>query len=98
MQFSARVINSQNNRMINICDPDLLGKTIVDGDLSITISKDYYGEKIIDESEAKILLENSTSINMVGENTISFSIGIGIGSKDAVKKINNTPYLIIFKM
>ena len=98
MQFSARVINSQNNKIVNICDPDLLGKTIVDDDLNITISKGYYGEKIIDESEAKILLENSTSINMVGENTISFSIGLGIGSKDAVKKINNIPFLIVFKM
>jgi|TARA_B100000029_G_scaffold444244_1_gene463880 hypothetical protein len=98
MQFSARVINSQNNKIVNICDPDLLGKTIVDDDLNITISKGYYGEKIIDESEAKILLENSTSINMVGENTISFSIGLGIGSKDAVKKIDNIPFLIVFKM
>ncbi len=98
MQFSARVINSQNHNMVNICDPDLLGKTIVDGDLTINISKDYYGEKMIDESQAKILLENSTSINMVGENTISFSTGLGIGSKDAVRKINNIPFLIVFKM
>ena len=98
MQFSARVINSQNNKIVNMCDPDLLGKTVVDGDLNLTISKDYYGEKIIDESEARILLENSTSINMVGENTISFSIGLGIGSKNAVKKINDIPFLIVFKM
>ena len=53
---------------------------------------------MIDESQAKILLENSTSINMVGENTISFSTGLGIGSKDAVRKINNIPFLIVFKM
>ena len=39
MQFSARVINSQNHNMVNICDPELLGKIIVDGDLTINISK-----------------------------------------------------------
>ena len=98
MQFSIRTINYQNNRILNICDPELLGKIITDGDLTITISKGYYGEKIIDDSEARTLLENSTSINMVGENTISFSIGLGIGSKDAVKKIDNIPFLIVFKM
>jgi len=98
MQFSIRTINHQNNRILNICDPELLGKIIVDGDLTITISKGYYGEKIIDDSEARTLLENSTSINMVGENIISFSIGLGIGSKNAVKKINNIPFLIVFKM
>jgi len=84
--------------MLNICDPELLGKIIVDGDLTITISESYYGERTVDESEARTLLENSTSINMVGDNTISFSTGLGIGSKDAVKKINNIPFLIVFKM
>ena len=98
MQFSIRTINHQNNNILNVCDPDLLGKTLVDGDLTITISKGYYGDKIINDSEARTLLENSTSINMVGENTISFSIGLGIGSKNAVKKINNIPFLIVFKM
>ena len=49
MQFSVRTINHQNNRILNICDPELLGKIIVDGDLTITISKGYYGEKIIDD-------------------------------------------------
>ena len=81
--------------MLNICDPDLLGKTIVNDDLTITISKSYYGERIVDEIEARTILENSTSINMVGENTISFSIGLGIGSKTAVKKINNVPFLSV---
>jgi len=84
--------------MLNICDPELLGKIIVNGDLTITISESYYGERTVDESEARTLLENSTSINMVGDNTISFSTGLGIGSKDAVKKINNIPFLIVFKM
>ena len=98
MQFSVRTINNQNNRMLNICDPELLGKIIVNGDLTITISESYYGERTVDESEARTLLENSTSINMVGDNTISFSTGLGIGSKDAVKKINNIPFLIVFKM
>ena len=98
MQFSVRIINQQNNSMLNICDPDLLGKKIVNGDLTITISKNYYCERIVEESEAKNLLQNNTSINMVGENTISFSIRLGIGSKDAVKRINNIPFLIVFKM
>ena len=98
MQFSVRTIIQQNNSMLNICDPDLLGKTVVDGELTITISENYYGEKIVDELEAKRLLENSTSINMVGENTISFSTKLGIGSKDAVRKIQIIPFLIVFKM
>lgn len=98
MLFSARVTNHQNNLMLNICDATLLGKTIVQDKLKINISKSYYGEKIIEKEEAEELLKKSFSINMVGKETISLSVGLGIGSKDAVKEIGGVPFLIIFNM
>ena len=98
MQFSARVTDYQNNMMLNICDADLLGKNIVDGELNMNISESYYGEKLIEKEEAQSLLKRSSIINMVGENTVSLSIELGIGSQNGVKKISNIPFLIVFKM
>ena len=98
MQFSARVTDYQNNTMLNICDVDLLGKNIVEGELNMNISESYYGEKLIEKEEAKKLLKQSSIINMVGENTISLSIELGIGSENGIKKISNVPFLIVFKM
>ena len=98
MQFSARVTDYQNNMMLNICDVDLLGKNIVDGELSMNISKSYYGEKLIEKDEAAKLLKQSAIINMVGKNTISLAIELGIGSENGIKTISNVPFLIVFKM
>lgn len=98
MQFSVRITDYQKNLMLNICDLDLLGKTIVQDDLNMNISKSYYGEKIIEYDEAKTLIKNASIINMVGKNTISLSIGLGIGSENGVKTIGGVPFLIIFKM
>ena len=98
MQFSARVTDYQSNMMLNICDADLLGKNIVEGELNMNISESYYGEKLIEKDEARTLLKQSSIINMVGENTISLSIQLGIGSKNGIKKISNIPFLIVFKM
>ena len=98
MQFSARVTDYQNNMMLNICDVNLLGKNIVEGELNMNISESYYGEKLIEKEEAKKLLKQSSIINMVGENTISLSIELGIGSENGIKKISNIPFLIVFKM
>ena len=98
MQLSARVTEYQNNMMLNICDVDLLGKNIVDGELNMNISESYYGEKLIEKEEAKKLLKKSAIINMVGENTVSLSIELGIGSENGIKKISNVPFLIVFKM
>ena len=98
MQFSARVTDYQNNMMLNICDADLLGKNIVDGELNMKISESYYGEKLVEKEEARSLLKQSSIINMVGENTVSLSIELGIGSQNGIKKISNIPFLIVFKM
>ena len=98
MQFSARVTDYQNNMMLNICDADLLGKNIVEGELNMNISESYYGEKLIEKEEASKLLKQSSIINMVGENTISLSIELGIGSENGIKTISDVPFLIVFKM
>lgn len=84
--------------MLNICDIEILGKTITQDDLNMNISKSYYGQKVVDEAEASNLLKNSSIINMVGKKTISLSIGLGIGSERGIKTISGVPFLIVFKM
>jgi uncharacterized protein len=98
MSFSVRVTNYQKNLMLNICDADLLGKQISENDLNVKISESYYGEKIVDKKEAATLLKNSSVINMVGKETISLSVDLGIGSENGVKVIDGVPFLIVFKM
>ena len=98
MQFSVRVSNYQKNTMLNICDAELLGKKIIQDELNMDISKNYYGEKLVEKEEAKSLLKNSSIINMVGKQTISLSIELGIGSENGIKTISNVPFLIVFKM
>lgn len=96
--FSARVISHNNTRLLNICDSDLLGKTIISEKLSIKISESYYGEKLVKKAEAEDLLKKCDNINMVGKEIISLSVDLGIASENGVKKIDGVPFLIIFKM
>ena len=98
MLFSVKVTEYQKNTMLNICDAELIGKNISQNELTITISKSYYGDQIIKKNEAKKLLETSSIINMVGKNTISLSLELGIGSENGVKRISGVPFLIVFKM
>ncbi|HJJ23595.1 MAG TPA: DUF424 domain-containing protein [Nitrosopumilus sp.] len=98
MQFSVRVNNYQKNMMLNICDAKLLGKKLVQDELNVHISESYYGEKLVEKEEAKILLKNSSVINMVGKDTVSLSIELGIGSENGIKTISDIPFLIVFKI
>ena len=98
MPFSVRVNNYQNNSMLNICDAELLGKKITQDKLDMNISKSYYGEKLVEKEEAEHLLKNSSIINMVGKETVSLSIELGIGTENGNKLISGVPFLIIYKM
>jgi len=84
--------------MLNICDADLLGRTLNRDNFSLKISQEYYTDKAIEKEEAKALLQESDNINMVGKEIISLSVDMGIGSEKGVKVIDGVPFLIVFKM
>jgi hypothetical protein len=97
MNFAVRVVNQQNNRMLNICDTELVGRILKQSDLEVKITKIYYEERVVDEKEAESLLKNSSIINMAGRRTLDLSIKIGIGTTKGVKEIEGIPFLIVFK-
>ena len=96
--FSARLINHSNTSMLNICDADLVGKTINRDNFSLKISEEYYADKVVEKEEAMDLLKKSDNINMVGKEIISLSVNIVVGSQKGVKVIDGIPFLIVFKM
>jgi uncharacterized protein len=96
MQFSVRISDYQKNTMVNMCDAELIGTDVVDGELKIHISENYYGKKIVDKDEAISLLKSASIMNLVGKETISLATSLGIGSESGVKIISDIPFLIIF--
>ena len=98
MLFSTKVISASGNLMLNICDPELVDKTLQDGNTKIKINPNYYAERDVDEHEAKNLLTKCNSINMVGEKTVSLATSMGIGSEKSIRRIEGVPFLIVFKM
>jgi|TARA_B100001105_G_scaffold23086_1_gene16357 hypothetical protein len=96
MQYSVRIFDYQKKTMLNMCDAELIGKDVVDGELKIHINENYYGKQIVDKAEAISLLSSASMLNLVGKETISLAINLGIGSESGVKIISDVPFLIIF--
>jgi|SRR5579864_1295753 len=97
MAFAVRTVTYQQKKMLNICDANLVGRTIAKSDLTINISRSYFAERIVEKEEAEELLKSCSIINMVGKETISLSVKIGIGSTKGVKEIEGVPFLLVFK-
>ncbi|TLX80386.1 MAG: DUF424 domain-containing protein [Thaumarchaeota archaeon] len=97
MPFAVRTVTYQQKKMLNICDADLVGRTLTKSDFTLNISRSYFAERIIEREEAEELLKASSIINMVGKETISLSVKMGIGSPKGVKEIDGVPFLLVFK-
>ncbi|MBI5377115.1 MAG: DUF424 domain-containing protein [Thaumarchaeota archaeon] len=97
MAFAVRTVTYQQNLMLNICDADLVGRVLTKDDFSLNISRSYFAECVVEKAEAEELLKKYNIINMVGKETISLSINIGIGSLKGVKEIEGIPFLLVFK-
>jgi hypothetical protein len=98
MMFSVRVVRHQQISMLNICDADLLGQDLDQDGLRISISRSYYGQRLVDAEEAGRLLRESAVINIAGRESVRLSTGLGIGSLNGVKTVKDVPFLIVFKM
>lgn len=98
MRFFVKTSSYQNSNMLNMCDEDLLGKTVKNDKVQINISKSYYGQRLVDKTEAQTLMQNCSVLNLVGQNTIQMSVELKVGSQQGVKTIDGVPFLIVFKM
>lgn len=98
MRFFVRTSTYRDSRMLNICDEDLLGRTLQKDKLQINISKSYYGQRLVGKDEAEDLMKTSSILNLVGKETIEMSINLKIGTRPGVKVIDDVPFLIVFKM
>ncbi len=97
MAFAVRTVTYQQNLMLNICDADLVGRVLTKDDFSLNISRSYFAERVVEKAEAEELLKKYNIINMVGKETISLSVNIGLGSLKGVKEIEGIPFLLVFK-
>ena len=95
-QYYVRKMHYQGSLMINICDKDLLGRTIKDDNVNIEIRSDFFNE-LMDDEEVQFLLKRCSIANLIGERVIKKTLNLGLAKKESIRVISNTPFLMIYK-
>ncbi|WP_158648703.1 MULTISPECIES: DUF424 domain-containing protein [Candidatus Nitrosocaldus] len=94
--YYSRSIQYQGSLMINICDAELIGSRIREGNLEVEISKDYFHERI-GEEDAIALLRSCSIANLVGKRIVAKALEMRLASPHSVRYINGVPFLMLFK-
>jgi hypothetical protein len=95
--FSVRTAEYRGSLLANICDEELIGRTVSEGRLRMHISKDFYSGEVVGKGEALRLIRTCSVVNLAGRRSVSLAIDNEIGAREAVKEIEDIPFLMIYK-
>jgi len=95
--FSVRSIPSKNSNVVNVCDADLIGRTLSEGRLRMHISREFFGGSLVEEEEAVRIIKESTMLSLAGERSVGIALTHRLGSPEAVRVIEGVPFLMIYK-
>lgn len=80
------------------CDNDLLGSTLGTGELTMHISRGFYGDEQGDRQDLIAALRSCTTANLVGPETVSIAIEAGFIDPNGVILIDGVPHAQLFKL
>ncbi len=84
--------------VLAICDSELLGRTLREGKIVFHVKDEFYNGGKVPVEEAVCMIENSTIVNLVGNNCVEKAIEKGYVHPEAVLKIEGVPHAQIIKL
>ncbi|RPI82941.1 MAG: DUF424 family protein [Nitrosopumilales archaeon] len=96
-RYALRTIRYQNSLMVNVCDLSLIDKQIQHGDITIDIKKNYWMDKVADESEIESYLKKSSISNLAGKATVEKAIELNLAKRSSIKYFSDVPFLMIYR-
>jgi len=83
---------SGRERLVAVCDEEVLGRKLEQGKLRLHVVPDFYDGMRGDEEAVQNYLQGCTVANLVGKRAVDLAIRLGFVSKDHVLTIDGVPH------
>jgi len=84
--------------VVAVCDKELLGREFTEGEVVLTVNKDFFEGFLTDVDEALHYIRNAFTAVIVGEGIVNEAIKAGIIHPEAVLKVSGVPYAHIVRL
>ena len=95
--FSVRTAEFKGTILVNICDEELVGRTVIEGRLKGHLSKEFYSGEVVDGREALRLIRTCSVVNLAGSRSVALAVDNKVGAPEAIREIEEVPFLMIYK-
>jgi hypothetical protein len=79
--------------LVSVCDSDCIGETYENGQVSLTVTEEFYGGDDAEEADADTVVESltrATVANIVGDEAVGVAIDAGIIDEETVLDVGET--------
>ena len=87
-----KIYKTGGETLVAACDAELLGKTLVEGEIEFHVSEEFYNGIRGGEEMLKKHLSIATIANLVGERSVGCGIKMGLIDKENILNIDGIPH------
>lgn len=80
------------------CDKEILGRTLIRGELQFKISEHFYGGDLVNGETFLMMIEQVTSANVVGNLCVDLLLEAGIIDETSVIEIDNIKHTQMYRV
>ena len=95
--FAVRRAEYRGNVLVNICDEELVGRTVTEGQLKVHLSREFYSGEVVGMGEALRLIRTCSIVNLAGSRSVALAVDNDVGAPEAIREIEEVPFLMIYK-
>ncbi|WP_276255699.1 DUF424 domain-containing protein [Halomontanus rarus] len=89
---------TEEGLLVAVCDSDVLGETFETGDISLTVTEEFYGGDEVDEDAVVDSLARATVANIVGTAAVEIAIKHGFVDEQNVLHVGATRHAQLLRL
>ena len=89
-----KIHTAEKRKIVSICDENLIGKKFEEKNLQLDVSESFYKGQRLSEKEIFKIIKDADSLNIVGEESINFSLENKLIEESNIIKIKKIPHTI----
>lgn len=98
MMISVKVYAKDGEVLLAACDEELLGRTLRSDGIRFTVSRTFYHSETVDAGRLREMMSASTSMNLVGRETVAAAREMGLVSEDGIMRIEGVEHAQVVRM
>jgi len=89
---------SSGDSIVGICDSNLIGQTLQEDEICITIHEDFFKDMKATEEEILLILQEENNITLVGNQCVSLAIKNGLLNESSCMRIHGELYAQLLRL